>query len=109
MKYFYHKIITVESLIIELDGMGLSESQKLHLGRLIDSTIHHTVMDLILTKLPQDDHGRFVSYLKENPESEIIMEFLTERIDNIEVDIILAVENLKKEMLKDMKEAKTKY
>lgn len=106
MKYFYSNFIEIESIIIKLDEMGLTGEQKLHLASLIDSTIHHTVLDIILSRLSDTDKKVFLQRLEKNPEDRELLGFLTERVEGIEKEISDAVKKLKEELHEDMKEAK---
>lgn len=106
MKYFYSHIIEIETVVSQLDEIDLNQDQKNHLAYLVDTTIHHTVLDTIFAQLPVEEHAYFVEKLKMNPEDKEIMDFLISKLDNIENQIIRSVEELKKELHKDLKEAK---
>ncbi|OGE30835.1 hypothetical protein A2631_04065 [Candidatus Daviesbacteria bacterium RIFCSPHIGHO2_01_FULL_44_29] len=102
---FYSHIVTVQSLIIELDQMDLSDKEKLHLANLLDSTFHHTILDAILRELNEEDKTIFVKLHAEN-DSKKFWEFLNKKVDNIEDKIKSAAAQLTKELHKDIKEAK---
>lgn len=106
MKHFYGHLIEVESLVVELDKLDLSEEQKIHLTNLIDSSLHHTVLDAILSQLNPPDKKVFLNHLKEDDHSKI-WQFLNEKIDKVEEKIKKAAEDLKTELHKDIKESKT--
>lgn len=105
MKHFYTYLVEVESLIIELDSLGLTDEQKNHLAHLIDSSLHHTILDAILSQLPQEDKKVFMEYLSEG-NHEKIRKFLDERIDGVEDKIKKAAQDLKLQLHKDLKEVK---
>lgn len=107
MKQFYAHLIEIESIVIELDKMDLTKEQKIHLASLIDSTLHHTVLDIILSQLSDNDKRAFLHNLNENDHNKI-WKFLNEKVDNIEDKIKKAVEGLKVELHKDLKEASSK-
>lgn len=102
---FYSHLIEVESLIVELDKLDLSSEQKIHLTQLIDSSLHHTVLDAILSELSEEDKIVFMKYLEENDHGKI-WQFLNSKVDNIEDKIKNAAEELKKELHEDLKKAK---
>lgn len=106
MKVFYTRFISIQSLHEELDSLDLSDEQRLHLANLIDSSLHHAILDEILSNL--DDHNKklFLSMLNEDPESEKLLEFLNEKIDGIEDKIKKTSDDLVTEMHKDIKGAK---
>lgn len=105
MKQFYSHLIEIESLIVELDKLDLADEQKKHLGELIDSSLHHTILDAVLSELSEDDKRIFIKHLEEGDHQKI-WQFLNEKIENIEDKIKKAGESLKEELHKDLKRAK---
>jgi hypothetical protein len=104
-RLFYSHLIETESLTIELDKLSLEDEQRLHLAKLIDSTLHHTILDAILSELSNNDKRLFIKYLEEDDDNKI-WQFLNNRIKNIEEKIKIAGEILKEEMHKDLSKAK---
>ncbi len=102
--FFYSHIIETETLIVELDSLDLKDHEKLHLAKLVDSNLHHTILDVILSQLEQKDREKFLKYLAEDDHRKI-WEHLNQKTDGIEDKIIQAAENLKKELKEDIKEA----
>jgi len=107
MKQFYTHLIGIESIIIELDKMDLSKEQKIHLTALIDSSLHHTILDAVLSELEPKDKKAFMQYLEENDHNKI-WEFLNSHVDKIEDKIKKTADDLKEELHKDIREAKEK-
>lgn len=105
MKYFYSDLIEIESVIIELDKLDLSPEQKIHLTSLIDSSLHHTILDAVLSQLTPQDKRVFLNHLKEDDHGKI-WQFLNEKVDNIEGKVKKAADDLKTELHNDLKEAK---
>lgn len=108
MAHFYTRFISVEKVVQELHNLDLSEEERIHLAALIDSSIHHAILDEVLTNLKADDKKLFLKLLAEDEEHEKIMEFLNERVDHIELKIKKVADDLTKEMHKDIKDAKEK-
>ena len=106
MSYFYSKYIVIEDLITELHGLDLSDEERHHLASLIDSQLHHAILDEILSNLTEADKKVFINKIKEDPESEDILDFLNEKIENIEGKISKVSDQLVKELHGDVKEAK---
>ena len=106
MKYFYQNYIVIEDLITELHGLDLSDEERHHLATLIDSQLHHVILDEILSNLAEDDKKIFLDKINKDPESEEIMDFLNEKIENIEEKISKVSGQLVKELHSDVKEAK---
>lgn len=107
MRQFYSHLIEVESIIVKLDSLDLSDEQKKHLAGLVDSSIHHFVLDAILSELSLQDKRVFLNHLKEDDHGKIWI-FLSGKIDNIEDKIKKAAEDLKIELHHDLGEAKKK-
>ena len=105
MKQFYTHLVEIESIVIELDKMDLSKEQKIHLTSLIDSTLHHTILDAIFSQLSEDDKKVFASYLAEG-KHEKIWKFLNEKVDHVEDKIKSAAKDLKEKLHEDLKEAR---
>lgn len=105
-KKFYTHLISYESILVELDSMDLSDNEKAHLSKLIDSSLHHTVLDAIFDQLSPEDKDLFIEHLQ-TEDYEKVWGFLNGKVDNIEDRIKSAAEDLKKQMHKDIKEAKT--
>jgi len=104
-KQFYHSIIEIDSLFVEMDHLDLSESEKLHLSELIDTNLHHEVVDVILSQLSDEDKKVFLTHLSHGNDDKV-WELLNNKAENIEDKIKLAAEIVKKELHEDIKEAK---
>lgn len=104
-KQFYGHLIEIEELVIELDELDLSKEQKIHLTGLIDSSLHHTILDAVLSELSEPDKKDFVNHLMED-DHEKIWKFLNEKVDNVEEKIKKSANELKKELHRDLKESK---
>ncbi len=103
--FFYSHLVEIESLIVELDKLDLSDEQRVHLASLIDSSLHHTILDAVLSELAPVDKKIFLTHLQENDHSKI-WKFLNEKVENIEDKIKKTAGDLKEELKKDLKEAK---
>lgn len=105
MKQFYSRLMEIESIIVELDKLDLSQDQRHHLANLVDSSLHNTILDAILAELNDQDKRAFLNYLNED-DHEKIWKFLNERVENIEDKIKNVAEDLKVQLHKDLKKAK---
>lgn len=108
MKNFYSHLIEIESIIVGLDELDLSKDQKHHLASLVDSSLHHAILDAILSELEEGDKRVFMQHISEDDHTKI-WKFLNNRIDNIEEKIKKTAEVLKTELLKDLKKAKNTH
>lgn len=104
-KYFYTHIVDTSTLSLELGDMDLTPKERLHLISLIDSNIHHEILDLILSELKSEDKKTFLIHLaSENHDK--VWKFLNEKIKDVEEKIKKTAEDLKKELHKDIREVK---
>lgn len=104
MKYFYTHLIEIESIVVELDKLSLSLEQKKHLAHLIDTNIHHSILDAIFSELSENDKRVFVQHLS-HESHEQTWKFLNDKIDNIEDKIKKAAGDLRDELHKDIKKS----
>lgn len=106
MKIWYQKIITIEPILQELNEMDLSEEERAHLSELLDSSLHHAILDEILSNLKEEDKKLFLKMLDADPENQKLVEFLNEKIDHIDIKVKKVADDLVKEMHDEVREAK---
>lgn len=102
-KQFYSHIIETESVVVRLDEMELKDDEKEHLQSLMESSLHHTILDAILTELSTSDKKLFLSALAQD-NHQAIWTFLKDKIDGIEGKIQKVADELKKELHEDIDE-----
>lgn len=107
MTYFYSQLIKTDSLVVALTELGLSEDEKAHLLGIIDSSLHHAILDAILSELSEKDKKTFLEHLA-TEDNEKIWKFLNSKIDGIESKIQKAAEDLKEQLHEDIKTTKNK-
>ncbi len=105
MKKFYEHLVEIESITLELERLNLSKQQKIHLASLVDSSLHHTILDAILSELEESDKRVFLKYLSEDDHDKI-WKFLNEKVDKVEEKIKKVAEDLKMRLHEDLKKAK---
>lgn len=108
-KVFYDRYIEFEEIEVEMKGLELSAEEKEELNHLIDETIHHRVLDRVLTHLPKEHHEHFLEKFHNAPHDESLINYLDEKIEqSVEEHIKDEMDKLKKEILEDLKAAKKK-
>lgn len=107
-EYFYSHLIEIESIVIELDKMDFSDEEKMELSTLIDSSLHHVILNAVLSELSEGDKHTFFNHLRDG-DNEKVMDYLNTRVDHIEDKIKKAADELKEEMKKDIKKAYKKH
>lgn len=105
MNYFYSDYSEIHSITLSLEEMNLSEGQKKHLSFLIDSSLQSLVLDAILSELTFSDRKILVNMLRDERSKEEIMEFLKNRVEDVEEKIKKVALKLKEELHRDIKEA----
>jgi hypothetical protein len=106
-KYFYTHIVDTSILSLGLADVDMTPKERLHLISLIESNIHHEILDLILSELKPIDKQTFLAHLaSENHDK--VWKFLREKVDSIEEKIKKTAEDLKKELHEDIKNVKGK-
>jgi hypothetical protein len=102
---FYSHLIETDSLTVALQSLDLTEDEHKHLEMLIESTIHHEIIDAILSELSEEDKKIFLKHLASD-NHEQIWEHLMDKVDSVEEKIKKAATELKHEIHKDIEETK---
>lgn len=105
---FYLKLIETNILIQELDSLGLKPEEKAHLTSLIDSSIHHAIIDEVLSNLSDEDKKDFLKLLDSEKNHDKVLEFLNSKVDRIEQKIKSVADSLVSELHADIKAEKDK-
>lgn len=106
-KQFYSHLIEIDTVMVELDQMDLTAHEKLHLAKLADSTLHHTILNAVLDQLSEEDRQLFLRHLLRDDHDEI-WQLLNQKVDKVEDRIKEVATQVKKELHQDIKEAKEK-
>lgn len=104
-KQFYHQVIETDSIVVILNEMELSDQEKIHLSHIMESSLHHAILDAILSELSVSDKKLFLKELA-NDDHDAVWKFLKEKIDKIEEKVIKVSDDLKKELHEDVKKVK---
>jgi hypothetical protein len=100
-KQFYSQLIETDSLTQALQVLDLKDDEHKHLEMLIESTIHHEIIDAILSELSEEDKKIFLKHLASD-NHEKIWEHLMNKVDSIEEKIKKSAHDLKQELHKDI-------
>lgn len=84
--------------------MNLSDDERGHLLSLAEANIHATVINTVLPELSEADKKIFLKNLVANNHEETWKHLLA-KIENAEEKIRKSLQDLKKELLEDIKEA----
>lgn len=101
-KYFYSHLIETSVVSLELGEMDLNPEERVHLISLVESQLHHVILDTVLSELSEEDKKIFLQHLSLDNHDKI-WGHLKGRIENIEEKIKKAAEELKKELHQDIR------
>ncbi len=105
-KSFYAHLAETEIVEQELDNLNLSEDEKKDLMQHVHSSIHYTVLDVVLSDLPENHKKKFVELVREN-DHEKIWEHVKENTLEIEEKIRSGIKVLTNEFLDEIKKVKS--
>lgn len=100
-KQFYDHLISVETIHIELNALGLKSEEKEHLLRIIRSSLHVSILDVVLSNLSTHEKETFLEHV-EKDDHDKTWKFLKDKIENIEEKIKESSESLFKEFISDI-------
>lgn len=104
-KHFYSHIIDLEKLLEALNTLEISWEEREELFQIAHSHIHHTIMDMILSELSENDKEVFID-LVSNDDNNSVWEHLNQKVENIEQKIISAAHAIRDELHEDILETK---
>ena len=64
-QFFYDHLLVIEDVTVILDNYPLTKGEKEKTLLLIDETLHHHILDSILTNLPKEHHEHFLTRFTE--------------------------------------------
>jgi hypothetical protein len=104
-KHFYSHLVDTDGLVLELEELDLEEEERKELLHMASMTLHHTVMEVILDALSEEDKQIFLSHMAHDNHDKV-WEHLKSRIENIETKIRATADSTMKELYKDIREVK---
>ena len=99
--YFYAHLVDMSDISRELDILEIYDAEKNELILMIESTIHHKVVDVILTELSEDHKIIFLQHIKHDDHKKV-WALLKDLIKNPEKKILKEIKTLKKEFIRDI-------
>ena len=102
-KLFYDHLIIIEEVIILLDQKKTDVKEKEKLLAIIDDTLNHRILNIILTHLRKHHHEEFLKKIAHHPYDSGIMLFLKEKTTvDIEKEIMKTANNVKRSVIKEI-------
>jgi len=105
-KVFFSHLIEVDPLIMLVEEILQAEKEKLEILDMIDSTLHHRIVDRILQELDEQHHEIFMHEYSQNPSNEEILVFLKKQIPDIEKVICNEAQLTQASLFEDIKKLK---
>lgn len=106
-KTFYSHLIEIEIVEKELDNLELSEKEKNELLHHVHSSVHYTVLDVVLSDLPEEHKKTFIKNTREK-DDETIWEHVLSNTTGIEEKIKNKTKELLHEFADEVKKVKKK-
>jgi|SRR6185369_13654172 len=102
-KLFFDHLLSLDKLDREIKKIAKTQEEREELWLLVDEIIHHKVFEVILDKLPRDNHEEFLEMFHKAPHDEqFLFNYLKQKIgDNIEEILREELGNITYEVLKD--------
>jgi len=105
-KIFYDHLVIREEIDFELNRFQVDPEEQEELISLIDQTLHHHILNVILNHLPKEKHHEFISRLHADPNDDTLIDYLkTHAHPEIEAEIKKQAAKIKKEILADLKKS----
>ena len=103
MNIFYDHIILIHEIHSEVEMLDVSEKDKKEMVQLIEETVHQRILHSILDHLHKDHHEEFLTRFQAAPQDGALLDFLREKVADIEERIKEAAEEIKYELLKEVR------
>lgn len=107
MNYFYSHLVEIDSVVLALNDLEISAEEKKRLEELAHDQLRDTIMHAILSELAEKDKKIFLSNVRYESH-EKIWKHLNQKVEKIQEKIIMAAEDLKHDLHKDIEGIKRK-
>lgn len=98
-KLFFDHLVVMERIELHINKNSASNEEKAELWNLVDDIVQTRVMDVILTKLPSKHHDEFLEKFSNFPHDERLLDYLKEKVEDIELEIQKEVKSLESEFM----------
>lgn len=105
--HFYHSIVSMESLRVRLDLFEFSTQEREKLMEVAERTLHHSILDLVLSELNEEDKKLFLAHHASENHDEV-WRLLKGNVKNIEKKIKTVAESVSQKLHNDLKKARSR-
>lgn len=106
-KYFYEHIVTHESIVLEIDTLEMSTTERWHLVSLVESMLHNAILDTVLSRLQPEDKKVFLHHVV-SQDHESVWQLLHEKAAGVEKHITQTAHEVFSQLRRDIHEARLK-
>jgi len=101
---FWEEIVKIREVTVQINKLGVKEEEKFKLLEVVYQTFNVSILDTVLSELPEKKQKEFLAQLSEKPHSPKIIESLKEEVKDIEEKIIQAAQRLKEKILQQLED-----
>lgn len=98
---FYTHLVSLHTIHNAFDRLEIEQEHREELFVILESHIHHVVLDLILSELGEADKKKFMEHLAKE-EHGPLWHLVSNKIEGVEDRIVEAIEAVKEELHKDI-------
>ena len=104
-KHFYAHLVETTDIVLELGELNLTPEERIHLLSLVEANIHSSVINTVLSTLDEENKKIFLKNLMLSDHIKTL-EHLKQTTSDIEDKIQKTINDVKKELLEDLKKTK---
>lgn len=78
IKVFYNHLVVIEDIEVEISHHQLEATARAEIMAIVDETLHHHILTVILDHLPREHHQYFLSRFAKAPHDVTLLSFLKE-------------------------------
>lgn len=103
--YFYYHLISIDTIHAALEDLDLEAPERIELKAIVESSIHHLVVDTILSELSEEDKQIFLHHMA-HKQHDKLWKHISAKIDRAEEKIQQAVDRLITDLHQDIQAIK---
>ncbi len=105
--FFFDHLVIREELEFELNSYALDKEEREELVEIIDTTLTHHILNVILNHLPKDKHPEFMAKFRDHPDDESHLAYLKKHAHpEIEAEIKKQAVKIKREILAEIRKSR---
>ena len=102
MSVFYDHLIGLDEIHNELLDFNLPTREHYHLLKIVDSTLHHEILNVILVEIPKEIHEYFLVEFHNRPDDPAHLDFLRQYSPKIEGKISSRANAVRSKILEEV-------